>query len=344
MAESDPSADFLEHLLLNPTFPETTWSNSVARQAAIAMQWVDLSSRRKEAHPLKNDPEEKRRAGSGNDEIRTVDVLIICPLQTELQSGLIAFGRQPDDEDDNVEGCKVVFVNLPRSKGPPLSVAISVVTKPRNAPCTAITTNFIHYFDPKIVILSGIAGGVKGKVDLGDVIIASGVWDTMGARVEAQGELPRPRHFEPPNPIGRLPGYLRWKPKEWRVEVLQAIAELRKAELFDLADQSSLDAAAYKFGDGAIVAGEKLIADGSLPALRVSLDEEIRACDMEGSGFAEACHTAGRQWLMFRGISDYGDPDKDKKWQGVAALHAMLVVVKFLKEQLRLPSEMRKFR
>ena len=58
---------------------------------------------------------------------------------------------------------------------------------------------------------------------------------------------------------------------------------------------------------------------------------------MEGSGFASACEEYGVPWLVFRGISDYGDRDKPlfQQWQTTAALSAATCAVDFLKRDYR---------
>ena len=102
--------------------------------------------------------------------------------------------------------------------------------------------------------------------------------------------------------------------------------------------QSDLDAAACRIGAGIVVAGEQLVADGSLPDT-LEHDDRIRSCEMEGSGFAQSCNEHKVQWCVFRGISDYGDPAKHDGWQRVAACTAALAVRLFLETEYRLLSE-----
>jgi hypothetical protein len=54
------------------------------------------------------------------------------------------------------------------------------------------------------------------------------------------------------------------------------------------------------------------------------------AIEMEGSGFASSCDKKKISWLVFRGISDYGDMKKRDKMQALTALHAALAAKTFL--------------
>jgi len=92
---------------------------------------------------------------------------------------------------------------------------------------------------------------------------------------------------------------------------------------------------------GVILSGEKLLADGSLPQMQLDYSERVRVCEMEGSGFASACDEYSIPWLIFRGISDFGDPEKPtvKRWQPVAALAAATCLAVFVNTHYRLRRE-----
>ena len=64
---------------------------------------------------------------------------------------------------------------------------------------------------------------------------------------------------------------------------------------------------------------------------------------MEGSGFSPACIEFKRNWLVFRGISDYGEADKNspvnKKYQNIAAASAVTAMMYYLTNLYRTPEE-----
>jgi nucleoside phosphorylase len=58
-------------------------------------------------------------------------------------------------------------------------------------PAAAVTaTKAISYFRPRLVVMTGICAGRKGKVNYGDVIVADPSWDlSSGKIVEKNGEI-----------------------------------------------------------------------------------------------------------------------------------------------------------
>jgi nucleoside phosphorylase len=90
---------------------------------------------------------------------------------------------------------------------------------------------------------------------------------------------------------------------------------------------------------GTILSGEKLFADGSTIIelfKNNSIGKEALAGEMEGYGFAHTCIAKRHyDWLVVRGISDYGGQEKsdpiNKKYQKVAALSAMTLLEYYLK-------------
>jgi len=107
------------------------------------------------------------------------------------------------------------------------------------------------------------------------------------------------------------------------------------------------------FNLGVIITGEKLVADDSLKDMPKEYHEKIFALDMESAGFALTCQERGVPWLIFRGISDFGDPEtkdvKDPKsgsrkvWQATAALSAITAAINFIENEYRGGEEAKEF-
>jgi nucleoside phosphorylase len=350
----------LELLQKQPFQRADSWT-AEAKQAVQGILWNDLAGKTKRlstdyavtfasAVPGENRPlnpvdkvaqaaMEKRAVA----EIK-VDILIICPLAKELNPSLVAFGLDPDmDEHENIDGHKIFFFNeTKKGRVKTARVAISVVTKQRNTNCALLTERLISLFDPQVVFLCGIGGGVKEKVTLGDVVVSSSVLDLAGGRAEPGHVRPRPIPFASPSPIDRQVDYFEIVTDEWHDKIFQLTEQLRVRKGLLLPSIDEMNAATLEVTRGTVVAGEQLIADGRLPELRAAKDDNIRSCDMEGSGFAQSCRDQGVQWLLFRGISDYGDPNKTEceRWHPVAALAAAKAARTFIQTQLRLPSEL----
>ena len=77
--------------------------------------------------------------------------------------------------------------------------------------------------------------------------------------------------------------------------------------------------------------GETVMRDGTLPDNSKLYDDKLMAVEMEGSGFAAVSELLGLNWLIFRGISDFGDPEKGDRVQPNAALAAATYAYEFLR-------------
>ena len=356
MSDLHSECELLIRLLERLPFPQSKqWKDGEKRQAAFALMSLDLMERSKRLAPEDrggHNPNPFTMAAdihntSGADEAtgrpvttqltpaRQVDILVITPLIKELMPGLLAFGIEPTkEEDDNLEGYRVYYQEVDGTAGK-LTVAITTISQPRNVPSALGTVDFIDYFKPReAVIMAGIGAGVKGEVELGDVVIGDRIIDVAGGRQEVGGTRPRPETFNPLRPIILHVGYFAQSGNNRKNELLALATELRKFE-FAAPETTALGNSKLDLEMGTIVSGEKLIADGSLPSYLSNLDNRIKSCDMEGSGFAQACEKRKAQWLMFRGISDYGDPDKESGWQPFAAVAAMRDVRDFLETEFR---------
>ena len=90
----------------------------------------------------------------------------------------------------------------------------------------------------------------------------------------------------------------------------------------------------------------KFPADGkTLKTLRedIQIKKGVLAAEMEGNGFAAVCKEFNKDWLIFRGISDLGEGDKNdplnKKYQKIAAAAAVKAVIYYLRFLYTKPEE-----
>lgn len=268
---------------------------------------------------------------SAMDKVK-VDVAIVTIIREELDAAKIAVGIQKDTEDLNISGLRYWGGKIARRGSEELSVVLTMVGESRTLPCAIACDRLFGAYSPKLCILVGIAGGVKDRVALGDAVSARLILDYEGARLEPKERMKRPQPYSLEIPIGR--DLYHFRPRsEWNDYFGECLLALRN--LYELPSVSQ--DWHPKHDMGVILAGEKLFADGSLPAMQKEYHQEVLAAEMEGSGFARACQEHAIPWLVFRGISDYGDPDKpaQKAWKATAALSAATAAVAFLKTEYR---------
>jgi nucleoside phosphorylase len=77
---------------------------------------------------------------------------------------------------------------------------------------------------------------------------------------------------------------------------------------------------------GTIASGNSVVKDATLRQAMYEYykkqNRELLAIEMESAGVATAAHHLGKHYLFIRGICDYADSHKNKKWQEYAAATA----------------------
>lgn len=285
---------------------------------------------------------------------KRLDVGIVTVIGKELAALLTALGKHPDDRADvQIEGFSYWFAEISRQIGPPLKVVITMVGEARNVPCAIAVDRLLSDFEIDIIALTGIAAGPRSKTDLGDVVYAEQVYDYEEYRLELvkwfgiptwiRKALARPKHIPTQKVIKIALERMNLQPFEklFKESLTRTSTDMLPKDYMKKYIIGREKPKMPKIHDGTIVAGEKLIADGSLEKMRIMIDERIRAADMEDSGFSQAADIKGIPWCVFRGISDHADPHKENGWQFVAALAAACAALTFFKTSWDLPTALR---
>ncbi|SDP40043.1 5'-methylthioadenosine/S-adenosylhomocysteine nucleosidase [Lentzea jiangxiensis] len=171
---------------------------------------------------------------------------------------------------------------------PDRQVALGVTGQGTLAAAT-LTERAIAEFSPSAVLFTGIAGGLREKLAIGDVVVGTKVYAYHGGKSEDEEFLVRPRSWEISHDLEQLARRIRrtgaWSAGEPRPEVhFEAIAA----------------------GDVVLNSTTSPIAN----ALRRNYNDAV-AVEMESAGFALAAHLAGRiGTATVRGISDHADGTK----------------------------------
>jgi nucleoside phosphorylase len=237
-----------------------------------------------------------------------VDVgIITILLDFELPAIKRAFEISRDTDPIKVGDGYYWFTKI-TSKDSTLDIAITVAGEQGNEQSKTVTKNLIGNFNPKVIMLVGIAAGVRDKVNLGDVVVSESVFYYEPAKLKSGGET------EPEWDLVKVPTSL---PKDvemsfsqqnvinyWHRAFHVAEGDLKSEVLPD--PQEILHPKLHR---GMIASGEKILEDGRLKTMPKKNHRRIRAGEKEGWGFAQAAEKAGKSWIVIRGISDYGDPE-----------------------------------
>lgn len=171
----------------------------------------------------------------------------------------------------------------------------------RNGAALVRTMTAIHHHRPTLIIAVGIAFGNKNKQQLGDVLIAEQVRNYESARHNRDGS-----HVSRAESV---PASARWL--ERCMQIPQAFATHK----------------------GLLLSGEKLVDNKRFRDTLQKDHPNAIGGDMEAAALATACIGAKVDWIIVKGVSDWGDGSKDEgceqdkaALQQQAALHAAQVV------------------
>lgn len=249
-----------------------------------------------------------------------VDFAIITALRIERKAVLERLDdHQEVKEDEEPLTYYCGHISIP-STGERYSVVVAMLLGMGNDEAAVATTRVIQRWKPLHVLMVGIAAGVRGKVELGDVVVAESCYYYELAKRTLKGEEKRPQQFPTDRLLyGRAQAY---EASEWKGEIG---AERPTTPAMEMPEAHF----------GVIASGEKVIADkATLSKLRKE-NQKIIALAMEGAGVARAAlnNSPNVAFLEVRGVCDFADEHKSDDWQGYAANAAAAFTVGFLRSR-----------
>ncbi len=180
-------------------------------------------------------------------------------------------------------------------------------------PVRKLLQNELQQVDKVIAI--GVAGGAK-KEELGDVLVSEWIECGDTTRVGKEVTSSRGRCVVTPDKLRDIfcKGMEEWSGKEFlcdpeasRYSKVHAGVVLSASILWDNKDQKERLLAAY--------AGRKFIGMEMEGKALIKAAEEVEKDEMEATGVIKRKIAV----IVIKGVCDYGDGDKEKSWQPVAA-------------------------
>jgi len=187
----------------------------------------------------------------------------------------------------------------------PFGVAhLQCVMGTRDAGSSMLATNeAARCWMPRAVIMVGIAWGNEKKgMHLGDVLVASSVQDFDHAKIAAVDTYRSPEVQAGQKLLNRVTNASDWN--------------------FKLRDGTMSTSR-----PGLVLSGDKLIAKAEFRDKLLGKFDRAIGGEMEAYGVAQACRALGLEWIILKGVCDWGDERKDDSWQPEAAAAAVSLCV-----------------
>jgi adenosylhomocysteine nucleosidase len=249
---------------------------------------------------------------------QSTDIGVITVLSEEAQAVRSALGL----ESDGASGLSFDLGNLKAGGRSASVVATRALARGEGSTMSAFNHLREHY-NPRVIVLAGIAGGIHRDVRLGDVVVATRVVYYDLRKETPEGTRRRGQERQAPAEIGHAVNRFftdHGEPAEFPAEGPGNITRSIRALT------------------GPIGSGNAVIADRDSKILEylAAFNDEILAVDMEAGGLSQSYHERSatsewpQGWLVVRGISDHASKEKNDDHHQIASWHAAIVLRRLL--------------
>jgi adenosylhomocysteine nucleosidase len=175
-----------------------------------------------------------------------------------------------------------------------------------------------QHYEPTVVVMTGIAGGIHSSVQLGDVVLALEVV-SYDRRKETSAGLRRrgTSHKVPARVRHAINSFFSDNGEPCHVSTMDPDGVTR----------------IFSILPGVIGSGGAVVADASseIRGYLTTFNEKTLAVETETGGICQAAYetadTSGiTGWLAVRGIADHADSAKDDRYHGIASWHAAVAL------------------
>ena len=228
------------------------------------------------------------------------DVLVIAALKQEYDAVVDRLDEvRPATPPAHVPPFSLGVVM--RTDGVERKVAIALLARMGAVSAALTTRRLLDYLSPELVVLVGLAGGIKEQgVQLGDVVVPSEIYEYEAVKVTPDGDKSNALIV----PVSADP-YARvkmWDSAGWQAKYSEQMP-------------AAGPTISIRF-DESMASGHKVIADEERANGLTLISRKTASIEMESFGVAEACRQAVIEtpFLVIKSISDFADADKNDSW------------------------------
>src|SRR4051794_11949830 len=263
----------------------------------------------------------ERRPAAAQQSATAADVGVLTILDEEIRAVQVQLERMQDyGERRLAHGPLAREASVPARGGRELVRVAAVQTFTRGTASAALAyRELVAAYNPKIVLLVGIAGGVRPDVRIGDVVVSDEIVAYDARRETPGGTRRRGQAQSVAAPLG------------YRLNDFFAAT---------LSEQPRPGGESFRIHRGPIGSGNAVVTDADSEIRRwlEHFNEKVLAVETEAAGVAQGFHESvgeggPRGWLTVRGISDTADKQKGHSYHDLASRHAaevMAMLVPFL--------------
>jgi nucleoside phosphorylase/CheY-like chemotaxis protein len=251
-----------------------------------------------------------RRNATAPKDAYDTDLVIICALQDpELKAVLgLPWGWQPARPLDDVT---FVHDGTFEAGGRRFTVAAAAATRMGMVSSALLCAKLVSKLRPRYIVMTGICAGVRGKVNLGDVVLVDPSWDWQsGKRVR---DKENSSFAISPHQLS-VGAHIRTRFEQLRTDKT-LLSEIGNGWPEHPPHQ-------LKLVIGPVASGSAVLADGLVTAEIKQQHRDLCGIEMEAYGVYSAASLAGYPRpvaFALKAVCDFADPDKDDKLQSYAS-------------------------
>lgn len=230
-------------------------------------------------------------------------LLVMCALPEEFTAMIERLGTTETAPTYFAEGGATVAIGSVNSAGEKVVVAVSLLPRIGNVSAAMATLDAIDSVRPSRAVLAGIAAGLPGETQMGDIVVPQIIVGyeevklTDGAEA-FHGSMPETK----PEIIAQIkgwPGADAWS-EAWTVN----------RDTVESATHHERPSGPVRLLFDAMASGEKVIASAHRAAALTAFNRKVISLDMEAFGFSAACTRRGIPFIVVKSISDLADDNK----------------------------------
>lgn len=285
---------------------ETQWRQQLANRVRYALAaWRSAQGRARETLPC--------------------DIAIITALSDELDGLLhhpLGWSERRIDGDGTI-----YHEGLIEADNGCFRVISATAGRMGMAAAAALSSKIIDLYRPQYIAMSGISGGIRGRVQLGDVLIADPSWDWGSGKYEVVDGQPR---------FAASPDQLRLSPD---IRPLLVSASKNQQLLSSLRNSFSGLAPAHPLNGHveAVASGASVLGDESVVESIKAQNRKLHGVEMEIYGLmmaAESCSRPRPIAFSAKAVSDFADTTKDDDHRSYAIHVSSGFVIEFVRRYL----------
>lgn len=258
------------------------------------------------------------------------DVALLCALEKVELESLLSIKEYNWEIMDVVRDETTTYYSgkLETNSGKQIRLIAAAANQMGMVASGVLSTKVIALFKPKYVIMHGITAGVRGKVNLGDIIVASNSWDYNSGKIErnTSGE----DTFMPDSYPLRLDSQIA---RKFRLIASDhtLLADI-KNKWPALKPETSLSVAIGDLASGgAVIATPTIVASIKTHARKI-LGIEMEAYSVFLS--ADQALLPKPVPIVAKSVCDFADDDKNDSYQNYAAYTSSQIVYHLIKNEL----------